>query len=48
MKAYKIKGDLTYRVWLGYTYYHMYRICTNDNPNRSKFLKYAVQNLERC
>jgi len=48
MKAYKIKNDLTYRVWLGYTYYHMYRICTPENEKRAKYLKYAVQHLERC
>lgn len=48
MKAYKIKGDLSYRLLIGYTYYHMFRISKPENDKRVKFLKYAVQHLERC
>ena len=48
MKAYEVKRDFAYRVWLGFTQMQLYRVCTPENPKKLKFVQNAVANLDRC
>lgn len=48
VRAYETKRDFTYRVWLGYTYLQLFRVCTFENPKKIKFAERAIQHLERC
>jgi hypothetical protein len=38
MKAYEVKRDFAYRVWLGFTQMQLYRVCTPENPKKLKFV----------
>ena len=42
VKAYETKRDFTYRLWLSFTYMQLFRVCTNENPKKLKFLNYAL------
>ena len=48
IKAYEVKRDFVYRVWLGYTQYMLFKVCTPENPKKMKIALNALQNLDRC
>lgn len=48
IKAYETKRDFAYRVWLGYTQFQLYKICTPQNPKKVKNAQNAFANLDRC
>ena len=48
IKAYELKRDFVYRVWLGFTQMQMFRVLADGNPNKEIVGKNAFLNLERC
>lgn len=46
--AYKVKRDMVYRAWLGFTYLMLSRKASQQNEKRNWFAQAAFKNLDRC